>query len=99
MTGDLSNQLNAQRLSETVIPILERWRQTTKNSEAKLIFICHSMGGLVATAFGRPISNELLIICRFECAKSWPFRIFSLSGRNDRPNIPAIRHRNTNLCL
>ena len=25
--------------------------------------------------------DELLIICRFECAKSWPFRIFSLSGR------------------
>jgi hypothetical protein len=58
-----------------------------------------SASSLSTTAFGRPISNELLIICRFECAKSWPFRIFSLSGRTDRPNIPAIRHRNTNLCL
>jgi hypothetical protein len=34
---------------------------------------------------------DTLIICRFECAKSWAFCIFSLSGRNDRPNIPAIR--------
>ena len=47
----LSNQCNAQRLSQTVIPVLERWRGATKNPNAKLIFISHSMGGLVARYF------------------------------------------------
>lgn len=63
----LSNQLNAHRLSDWVIPILDRWRQTTKNSEAKLIFICHSMGGLVARYFlevlgGRELTSKLITI-------------------------------------
>jgi Lecithin:cholesterol acyltransferase len=63
----LSNQLNAQRLSEKVIPILARWRQSTKNPNAKLIFICHSMGGLVARYFlevlkGRELANKLITI-------------------------------------
>jgi hypothetical protein len=47
----LSDQLNAQRLSDRVVPVLERWRQATKNANAKLIFICHSMGGLIARHF------------------------------------------------
>jgi hypothetical protein len=63
----LSNQLNAQRLSDTVVPALDRWRQATKNPNAKLIFICHSMGGLVARYFlevlgGRELTNKLITI-------------------------------------
>jgi hypothetical protein len=63
----LSNQLNAQRLSEAVIPVLDRWRQATKNPNAKLIFICHSMGGLVARYFlevlgGRELTSKLITI-------------------------------------
>jgi len=65
----LSNQLNAQllSLSDRVIPVLDRWRQSTKNPNAKLIFICHSMGGLVARYFlevlgGRELTSKLITI-------------------------------------
>jgi pimeloyl-ACP methyl ester carboxylesterase len=63
----LSNQLNAQRLSDRVVAILERWRQATKNPNAMLIFICHSMGGLVARYFlevlkGRELTSKLITI-------------------------------------
>lgn len=63
----LSNQLNAQRLSNRVIPVLDRWRRATKNPKAKLIFICHSMGGLIARYFlealgGREVTSKLITI-------------------------------------
>ena len=63
----LSNQFNAQRLADTVVPHLERWRRHTKNQDAKLIFICHSMGGLVARWFletlgGREVTRKLITI-------------------------------------
>jgi pimeloyl-ACP methyl ester carboxylesterase len=63
----LSNQLNAQRLSDTVVPVLDRWRQATRNPNAKFIFICHSMGGLVARYFievlkGRELTRKLITI-------------------------------------
>jgi pimeloyl-ACP methyl ester carboxylesterase len=63
----LSNQLNAHRLADRVIPILDRWRKATGNPNAKLIFICHSMGGLVARYFlevlnGRELTNKLITI-------------------------------------
>jgi hypothetical protein len=63
----LSNQLNAQRLASTVMPHLERWQRWTQNREAKLIFICHSMGGLVARWFlevlgGRDVTRSLITI-------------------------------------
>jgi hypothetical protein len=50
-----------------VTPVLDRWRQTTKNPNAKLIFICHSMGGLVARYFlevlgGRELTSKLITI-------------------------------------
>lgn len=45
----LSNRHNGRRLKTIVEPALERWRaQGGQFAEAKLIFICHSMGGLVA---------------------------------------------------
>jgi hypothetical protein len=63
----LSNQLNAHRLADTVVPHLERWRHHTQNGEAKLILICHSMGGLVARWFlevlgGRDLTRMLITI-------------------------------------
>lgn len=45
----LSNRYNARRLKQVVEPALERWRsQGGVFADAKLVFICHSMGGLVA---------------------------------------------------
>jgi pimeloyl-ACP methyl ester carboxylesterase len=43
----LSNEVNGRRLAVVVDRALDRWRQAG-HPEAKLIFICHSMGGLVA---------------------------------------------------
>lgn len=47
----LSNQLTAKRLADVVIHELARWRKQSGNQDAKLILICHSMGGLVARWF------------------------------------------------
>jgi pimeloyl-ACP methyl ester carboxylesterase len=63
----LSNQLNAQRLADTIVPHLERWRRHTQNPDAKLILICHSMGGLIARWFleilgGREVTRKLITI-------------------------------------
>jgi len=45
----LSCRYNARRLKRVVEPALERWRALDQaNREARLILICHSMGGLVA---------------------------------------------------
>jgi pimeloyl-ACP methyl ester carboxylesterase len=45
----LSCRYNACRLKTVVEPALERWRALdAANREARLVFICHSMGGLVA---------------------------------------------------
>ncbi|MGH3706917.1 MAG: esterase/lipase family protein [Pseudonocardiaceae bacterium] len=44
----LSNRYNAHRLQETVEPVLTRWQATDPaNSHAELVFLCHSMGGLL----------------------------------------------------
>jgi hypothetical protein len=63
----LSNQLNAQLLADLVIPCLDRWRRQTQNHRAKLILICHSMGGLLARWFleklgGRDVTRTLITI-------------------------------------
>ena len=44
----LSNRYNAQQLRNTVEPILERFRSQPGHADAKLVFVGHSMGGLVA---------------------------------------------------
>ncbi len=45
----LSNRFTARRLKDVVEPALEGWRaRGPEYREAKLVFICHSMGGLVA---------------------------------------------------
>lgn len=64
----LSNRYNGRRLKGIVEPALERWRsQGGPFSEAKLIFICHSMGGLVARWFiekegGAGITRKLVTL-------------------------------------
>jgi hypothetical protein len=63
----LSNQLNAERLRDRVVPALDRWRKLSNNPDAKLILISHSMGGLVARYFlevlsGRELASKLITI-------------------------------------
>ncbi|MGE5257785.1 MAG: esterase/lipase family protein [Hyphomicrobiales bacterium] len=64
----LSNRYNGKRLKSFVEPALERWRaQGGQFAEAKLIFICHSMGGIVARWFiekegGAEITRKLITL-------------------------------------
>ena len=64
----LSNRHNGRRLKFIVEPALERWRaQGEEFADAKLIFICHSMGGLVARWFiekesGSEITRKLVTL-------------------------------------
>jgi pimeloyl-ACP methyl ester carboxylesterase len=64
----LSNRYNARRLSAVVEPALERWRALAEaNREARLILICHSMGGLVARWYveregGAALTRKLITI-------------------------------------
>lgn len=45
------NRVAAQRLAEQAPQWLHRWRQESGSSEAKLVLLGHSMGGLVSRAF------------------------------------------------
>ncbi|WP_454131014.1 esterase/lipase family protein [Kitasatospora aureofaciens] len=47
----LDNRIAARRLTETVERALHEWRQHTGNPAAKVIFLAHSMGGLVAARY------------------------------------------------
>jgi pimeloyl-ACP methyl ester carboxylesterase len=47
----LDNRVNARRLGELVSDRLTRWREHSGNSSARVIFLAHSMGGLVARYF------------------------------------------------
>ena len=64
----LSNRYNALRLKGVVEPALERWRALAEaNREARLILICHSMGGLVARWYveregGAALTRKLITI-------------------------------------
>jgi len=64
----LSNRFNGRRLKGIVEPALERWRsQGGRFSDAKVIFICHSMGGLVARWYiekegGAAITRKLVTL-------------------------------------
>ncbi|NCA71232.1 MAG: hypothetical protein EOM91_14235 [Sphingobacteriia bacterium] len=64
----LSNRYNARRLKAVVEPALEKWRsQDPSLREAKVTFICHSMGGLVARWYieregGAEITRKLITL-------------------------------------
>jgi pimeloyl-ACP methyl ester carboxylesterase len=51
----LSNRYNARRLKSFIEPALERWRAQPGCADARLILVCHSMGGLVARWY---VDNE-----------------------------------------
>jgi hypothetical protein len=63
----LSNRVNARRLQTTVDTKLARWQQQSGHGEAKVIYICHSMGGLIARYYlevlgGRETCRRLITI-------------------------------------
>jgi hypothetical protein len=63
----LSNRYNGNRLATIVEPALERWRaQGGAFADAKVCFVCHSMGGLVArwyiTHGGAEITRKLVTL-------------------------------------
>jgi pimeloyl-ACP methyl ester carboxylesterase len=62
----LSNRYNARRLKTVVEPALEAWRaQGGEFGDAGLVFVCHSMGGLVARWYiekegGREVTHRVI---------------------------------------
>lgn len=62
----LSNRYNGRRLACLVEPALERWRaRGGRDKDAKVSFVCHSMGGLVARWYitregGAEITRKLI---------------------------------------
>lgn len=63
----VSNRWSAERLDRVVREALGAWRKASGNTDAKLWFVCHSMGGLVARYFcehlgGAAITRELITI-------------------------------------
>jgi hypothetical protein len=63
----LSNRATARRLQRTVEDALGRWREQPGHVDAKVTYICHSMGGLVARWYlevlgGRDTCRQLVTI-------------------------------------
>ncbi len=64
----LSNRYNAERLATIVVPALEQWRNSSPvRTDAQLVFVCHSMGGLVARWFieqsgGTELTRKLITL-------------------------------------
>jgi pimeloyl-ACP methyl ester carboxylesterase len=64
----LSNRYNGRRLKALVEPELERWRaQGEPYADARVVFICHSMGGLVARWYiqregGAEVTSKLITL-------------------------------------
>jgi pimeloyl-ACP methyl ester carboxylesterase len=63
----LSNRYNGRLLAKTAVDALDRWRSQPGMAEAKLILVCHSMGGLVARWFldregGAALTRRLITI-------------------------------------
>jgi hypothetical protein len=47
----LSNRFNGRRLAKVALDALERWRRVPGMQDARLVLVCHSMGGLIARWF------------------------------------------------
>jgi pimeloyl-ACP methyl ester carboxylesterase len=64
----LSNRYNGRRLKTVVEPALQRWRdQDGPYADALVVFICHSMGGLVARWYiqregGAEVTRKLITL-------------------------------------
>ena len=63
----LSNRRSARRLQRTVETELGRWQARTGHADAKVVYLCHSMGGLVARYYlevlgGRETARRLVTI-------------------------------------
>ena len=64
----LSNRCNAERLATIVVPALQRWRESSpERADAQLVFVCHSMGGLIARWFiekrgGAEVTRKLITL-------------------------------------
>ena len=64
----LSCRYNGQRLSRVIGPVLERWRaQGGPYTDAQVVFVCHSMGGLVARWYiekcgGAEVTRKLITL-------------------------------------
>lgn len=63
----LSNRYNARLLAKKVEDLLSRWRSLPGKEDARLVLVCHSMGGLVARWFlehenGAELTRSLITI-------------------------------------
>lgn len=64
----LSNRYTARRLKVYVESALSRWRDCApENRDAKIVFVCHSMGGLVARWYiskegGAPLTRKMITL-------------------------------------
>ncbi|MDP9422432.1 MAG: hypothetical protein M3Q19_06300 [Pseudomonadota bacterium] len=91
----LSNRLNGKRLANAVLPALDRWRTFSNNPAAKMVFICHSMGGLVARSFledeaGAELTSKLITL-------GTPYRgsINALNALSNGVDVPLAPLRDT----
>ncbi|MEU8071484.1 MULTISPECIES: hypothetical protein [unclassified Micromonospora] len=75
----LSNRYNATELERVVVPALERWRGAG-HPQARLVFICHSMGGLVVRYFLEVLGGAAM--CRSLVTMGTPYR----------GSLPALRY-------
>lgn len=57
----LSNSYNGKLLAKVAQDALERWRKQPGMGEAKLVLVCHSMGGLIARWFAEQEQGAELI--------------------------------------
>lgn len=72
------NRVSAGRLARFAAESLRRWRKTSGNADAKIVFVCHSMGGLVARYY-------------VECLEGWRStrRVFTI-GTPHRGSLDAL---------
>jgi pimeloyl-ACP methyl ester carboxylesterase len=57
----LSNAYSARLLRDTAEPALDAWRRSSGNTEARLVLIGHSMGGLIARYYCEALGGAALV--------------------------------------